>query len=172
MNKVLVVFYSRTGTSRQLASLLAESKGWAVGEITDARPGRGDWRCVLDSLLVRRPPIRYQGPPPEQFDAVVLAAPIWMYRLAGPMRSFVAQYREGLRTVAVMTSMGSRGAPNAVAEIADILGRSPVFAVAFTDREIQSGQCAPRLAGFAEAVDKAAGGGEPLRPATLSPSAA
>lgn len=46
-------------------------------------------RRVLDSLLRRRPGIRYQGPDPADFRAVVLVSPIWMYRLAGPMRSFV-----------------------------------------------------------------------------------
>ncbi len=172
MSKVLVVFYSRTGTSRQLATTLAALKAWAAGEIVDARAGRGDWRCVLDSLLTRRPRIRYQGPPPEQFETVVLVAPIWMYRLAGPMRSFVAQYRQSLRTVAVVTSMGGRGAPNAVAEIARILGRSPVLTAAFTDRDVQSGQCASQLKGFADAVEKTVKDGEPLRPAVLSPGTA
>ena len=91
MGKVLVVSYSYPGTSRQVATTLAGLQGWATGEISEERPGRGDGRCVLDSLLRRQPPIRYEGPPPEQFAAVVLVAPIWLYRLAGPMRTFVAR---------------------------------------------------------------------------------
>ena len=33
----------------------------------------------------------------EDFRTVVLVAPIWMYRLAGPMRSFVARERDAMR---------------------------------------------------------------------------
>lgn len=168
MGKILVVSYSHTGTSRQLANTLAQLQGWTATEIAEVHPGRGDWRCVLDSLLRRRPAIRYGGPAPEQFDAVVLVAPIWVYRLAGPMRSFVDQYRDRLSTVAVVSVMGGRGAPNAVAEIGHLLGRSPIFSTAFLAREVEDGSCAGRLRAFGEAVDKAAVCQDVLRPSTLS----
>jgi len=169
MGKVLIVSYSHTGTSRQLANTLAQLQGWTAAEIAEVRPGRGDWRCVLDSLFRRRPPIRYDGPVPDQFDAVVLIAPIWIYRLAGPMRSFVAQYRDRLPAVAVLSVMGGRGAPNAVAEIGGLLGRSPIFSTAFLAREVESGSCATRLRAFGEAVDKVVAGQDVLRPSMLSP---
>jgi flavodoxin len=172
MGKVLVVCYSHTGTSRQLATTLGRLRGWAVAELTEPKPGRSDWRCVLDSLLRRKPSIHYDGPAPQEFDAVVLVAPIWVYRLAGPMRSFVAQYRDRLPPVAVVSAMGGEGAPNAVAEIGRLLGRSPIFSTAFLQREVQDGSCAHRLSAFAEAVDKAVVGQDVLRPAVLSPRAA
>ncbi|UZD53607.1 flavodoxin [Caldimonas aquatica] len=172
MGKVLVVSYSYTGTSRQVATTLAGLQGWATGEISEERPGRGDGRCVLDSLLRRQPPIRYEGPPPEQFAAVVLVAPIWLYRLAGPMRTFVARYRERLPAVAVVSAMGGRGAPNAVAEIGRLLGRSPILSTAFLSREVEDGSYGSRLRAFGEAVDKAVEGTEVLRPSTLSPKTA
>jgi len=172
MSKVLVISYSHTGTSRQLATTLARLQGWASAEIEDGRPGRSDWRCVLDSLLRRHPPIRYAGPAPEGFDAVVLVAPIWVYRLAGPMRSFVRQYRDRLPAVAVVSAMGGRGAPNAVAEIGQLLGRSPILSTAFLAHEVEDGSCAARLRAFSEAVGKAVASTEVLRPSTLSPQTA
>jgi hypothetical protein len=172
MGKILVVSYTHTGTSRQLAQTLARVQGWSAAEITEVRGGRGDWRCVLDSLLRRRPAIRYDGPAVDEFDAVVLVAPIWMYRLAGPMRSFVSQYRDRLPAVAVVSAMGGRGAPNAVAEIGRLLRRSPILSTAFTAREVDDGSCAARLKAFGEAVDRAVASTEVLRPATLSPQTA
>lgn len=41
MSKVLVVFYSFTGTSRKVADLLQASFKWPVGEITEASPRAG-----------------------------------------------------------------------------------------------------------------------------------
>jgi flavodoxin len=173
MGKILVVSYSFTGTSRQLANTLARLQGWTAAEIADQRPGRNNWRCVLDSLLRRRPPIRYDGPAPEPFDAVVLVAPIWAYRLAGPMRSFVAQYRDRLpAAVHVVSAMGGSGAPNAVAEIGQLLGRSPIFTTAFLAREVEDGSCAARLHAFGAAVDQAVTRQQVLRPSTLSPRTA
>lgn len=151
MDKVLVVFYSYTGTCRQLAQLLSAQLGWPTGEIVDAhsRSGpTGTLRCVADTLLRRRPLIRYDGPDPKAFDAVVLVSPIWVYGLAGPMRSFIAERAADLRQVAAISVMGAKGASNAVAEIARLLGHAPVLTSAFTSREVDDGSCAASLEAF------------------------
>lgn len=172
MSKVLVIHYSHTGTSRQLAQRLCRMQDWPGAEITEAHAGRGNWRCVLDSLLRRKPEIRYGGPPVNVFDLVVLVAPIWAYRLAGPMRSFVALYRDQLPAVAVISTMGGSGAPNAVAEIAHMLGHAPLMSTAFTQREVADGSCAGRLQAFATAIQSAADQQEVLRPSAWAPQAA
>jgi hypothetical protein len=153
MDTILVVCYSYTGVTRRLAQLLCSQRGWPLGEIFDTQPRAGNagtWRCVLDSLLRRKPEIRYEGPDPADFRTVVLMSPIWMYRLAGPMRSFVHQHQDALQRVAVISTMGSAGASNAVREIADRLGALPVCASAFTQQEIEDGSGTGRLLEFAD----------------------
>jgi len=144
MDSILVVCYSYTGTSRRAAQLLSSHHGWPLGEVVDPEP-RGTLRCVLDSLLRRRPPVMYDGPPPGDFRTVVLVAPIWMYRLAGPMRSFVARYKDQLPRVAVIATQGGGGASNAFAEVSHILGHAPVATAAFLQREIEDGSGTGRL---------------------------
>lgn len=159
MAGTLVVFYSSTGTSRELARLLAAQQNWALGEIVEpqSRAGAsGNWRCVLDSLLRRRPTIRYQGPDPASHDIVVLVSPIWMYRLAGPMRSFAAQYAASLGRFAVVSVMGSAGAVNAAVELAALLGHAPLRSIAFTSRDVLNGSCAARLQEFGDNLETAA----------------
>lgn len=175
MKKVLVVTYSYTGTSLQVARRLCALQGWDLAEIQEEHPRRGTlgtWRCVLDSLLRRHPPIDYSGPLPARFDTVVLVGPIWMLRLAGPMRSFVARYKAQLQKFAVISVMGSRGAPNAVAEIGTITGRSPLLSTAFTAREVEDGSYALRLRTFARALAEATEEPDDTRQAEWSPRAA
>ena len=173
MSKVLVVVYSWTGTSRRVAELLASSQQWTLAEIHDANSGRGNFRCILDSLLQRQPAIRYEGPDPRDFDAVVLVSPIWAGRLSGPMRSFVAQRKASLRDVAVVSVMGNRGAPGALAEVTRLIGRSPLLSAAFTTREIEEGSCTGRLQAFGQAVQEAEDRSSSVqRPTIWSPRAA
>ena len=172
MNNVLVIVYSYTGTSRRVAELLCSQQGWPMAQITDARPrsgALGSWRCMLDSFFRRQPAIGYDGSPPSDFDAVVLVSPIWMLQLAGPMRSFVARQRDRLPDVAVLSVMGGQGAPNAVAEIGKLLGRSPVLSSAVTMREVDDGSCAARLQAFGTAIANAEDSHAVVRPVTLSP---
>ena len=153
MDTVLVVCYSHTGTARRLAQLLCSHHGWPLGEVLEEHPragAAGTLRCILDSMLRRRPAVRYEGPDPADFHTVVLVSPIWMYRLAGPMRSFVARYRQALRRVAVVLTMGFGGASNAVAEIARALGRAPVLVGTFTQQEVEAGEGTSRLLAFGD----------------------
>ena len=166
---VLIVHYSFTGTSRRVGEALHARFGWPEGEIADAVPGRGNWRCVLDSLLKRRPPIRYAGPPIPSFDLVILVAPIWVYRLAGPMRTFVTEHRVEFPRVALITVMGGRGAPNALAEVTDILSRPPALFLPLTAREVDDGSFIARLEAFpGEASGKSEVPLTPHRPAFVS----
>ena len=175
MNQVLVISYSNTGTCRRLAQLLCGQQDWLMAEILDVQPRSGiwgTWRCLLDSWLRRCPPIRYTGPQPSEFGVVVLVAPIWAYRLAGPMRSFVTSRRDQLPRVAVVSAMGGQGAPNAVAEIGALLGRSPLLSTAFTAREVEDGSCAARLQAFGTAVETSQNTQTATRAAAWSPQAA
>jgi hypothetical protein len=169
---VLVVCYSFTGTCRRVAQDLCAQMSWPVGEIIETVPGRGTLRCVLDSVLRRRPAIAYRGPAPHGFDTVVLVSPVWLYRLAGPMRSFVKANTAGLRQTAVVSVMGQRGGLNAAAEIGASLPRAPVFSTTVMAREVEDGSHASRLRAFAKAVAAASDDVPPLRPSELSPAIA
>lgn len=174
MSKILVVFYSYTGTSRRVAELLCSQQGWPVAEIVDERPrrgGLGSLRCVVESLFKLRPDIGYDGPLPRDFDAVVLVSPIWALQLAGPMRSFVARRRDHMPDVAVVSVMGGQGAPNAAAEIAKLLGKAPMLSASFTQREVDDGSYAARLEAFGASVKAAKDSKAVVRPTTLSPQA-
>ena len=176
MSKVLAVAYSYTGTSRCLAQLLVAQQQWTLAEVREAHPRSGvsgTWRCLLDSIFSRCPEIRYDGPNPREFDAVVLVSPIWASRLAGPMRSFVAVHRASLRDVAVISVKGGRGALNAVAtEVSRLIGYPPLMNAAFTTREVEDGSCAGRLQAFGKAVQEARDSSLIVRPSTWSPQAA
>jgi hypothetical protein len=153
MSKVLVVVYSWTGTSRRLAELLCSWQHWVLGEIHEARPGRGTARCILDSIFHRQPDIHYAGPEPDDFDAVVLVSPVWAHRLAGPMRSFVASRRSRLRSVAVISMIEHEDATTAVSEVAQFLGCHSFVDVSVTRQELENGSFAPKLESFADDVE-------------------
>lgn len=156
MDSTLVVVYSHTGTSRAAAELLCSHHGWPMGVVSDAGP-RGWIRCVLDSMLLRSPEIRYDGPEPRDFHTLVLVTPVWMYRMAGPMRSFVRQHRHDFGHVAVIATMGSGGAVNVFREVHRLLGRAPVLTAAFRQSEILDGSGTGRLVDFGDVLRGEAG---------------
>lgn len=162
MNNILVVCYSYTGISRRVAQLICSHHGWPLGEITEPTP-RGTWRCILDSLLRRRPEIRYRGPTPMDFHTVLLISPIWMYRLAGPMRSFIVRYKDNLNQVAVIETMNAASTSNALAEIGHLLGHRLMETAAFNAQEIENGSAIARLLAFADTLELSSTASKPVR---------
>jgi hypothetical protein len=157
MNKVLIVMYSRTGTSQRLARHLSQQRHWPLGEIHDpgmpGRQPRGLWQCLVDSWREREPPIRYEGPSPGDFDIVVTVSPIWVHRVAAPMRSFLSAHRPQLPQLAVISVLAGSGAPKALAEVTRMTNRRPVAHVAVTRRDVANGNHEAMLDAFSQRVD-------------------
>jgi flavodoxin len=157
VDSILVVFYSYTGVSRRAAQLIAAHYDWPMGEIRDARPRAGfvgGLRCLLDSLFRRRPAIRYEGPDPAGFRTVILISPIWAYRMAGPMRSFLAERGARIRRFAQVTLMNAVGSSQAVAEAQQLIGHPAVLTVEFLSREFEDGTGTAHLLRFGETLTR------------------
>ena len=106
----LVVFYSLTGKSRQVAEWLAAGLDAEIEEIVEEHPRdfayRGLWRSLLDSLFRRRPPIRPMNHREAIFDRVILVCPVWSGRMAGPARTWLADYGPATKNLGLALQCG------------------------------------------------------------------
>lgn len=177
MTEGMIVYYSRTGTVRQVAEALAEQLGWPVAEVADetSRAGfGGDLRCVLDIVLHRAARYRFSGPDPADCNHVVVLAPVWLGRLATPMRSFLADYAATLSHVEHLSAicvMAARGGYRAMAEVNQLTGKIPTPALVLLQRDVLSGTATLDIDYFAQTLRLA----DPdmartQRPAWLSPN--
>ena len=159
MGGTLVVFYSRTGTTRKAAEALAQAGGWDLAEIVDeaTRTGRrGPLRSVIETLFRLKPRVRYLGHDPGLYDLVIIATPVWASSIASPVRSFLTQYRVRLKRVAFLCTLMGSGAETAQKRFASACSKVPIDALALTSSEVQSGSHAARIESFARRLRAAA----------------
>ena len=176
MEKKLIVYYSRTGTARVVAEQMATQSGWQLAEVSDEhlRAGfLGDARCVIETVFHMRAKYRYEGPPLDEVEHVVVIAPIWMGHLASPMRDFLVDQLPLSGKLSVICVMAARGAFSAVEEIMRITSTIPAPVLALFQRDVLSGLSQEEIAGFIDQL-KSAGRWEQSRrrPAWLSPTEA
>ncbi len=153
MDSMLVVCYSETGVARQVAQQLCAGHGWPLGELRDLRdeaPVPHPVREVVDSLLLRRAPIDYEGPPPGDFRTVVLVTGMKAGHLPAAMRSFLLQHHDDLRRVAIVSILKCEEAVSAVAEATRLLEHAPIHNATFTAAEVEDGRAAAGIAAFGE----------------------
>jgi len=166
MPKILLVYHSRTGSCEKVALELRGRRGWVLGEIWPTHRV-GYWRCALQAMLRREPAITYRGPDPAVFDVVLLVAPVWCATLSAPMRSFVARHRAALRNVALVSVMGGRGAPGAVAAVEGLLAHPALASMALVQADVRSGGFRRALREFAIGLEDAALAGSAPTPTPL-----
>ncbi|MDE5934664.1 MAG: NAD(P)H-dependent oxidoreductase [Muribaculaceae bacterium] len=116
-NKVLVAYFSATGTTRRVAADLADVMGATLYEITPEIPYTQadlDWTDKNSRSTVEmkdassRPAIKGEVADMEEYDTVFLGYPIWWYVAPTIINTFVESYDlKGKKVICFATSGGS-----------------------------------------------------------------
>lgn len=129
----LVAFFSMSGNTRALANEIRDLSFGHLEEIVEPRTRRGAsgvLRAVFDTVLRRAPPIAPACRDPALYDLLILGGPVWMGRIAAPLRSYARKYGVRASQVAFFCTCGSGGASDAFRELATLCGRAPVAVLA------------------------------------------
>lgn len=143
--KALVVYHSRSGTTRRVARLLAGRLQADLEEIVPLQPHAGDGagyaQCLLESLAALTPAILPPARDPRRYGLVVVGTPIWCWSLCGPVRTWLMQQRDALARVrlGLFCTMGGSGASLAFERMETLAGRESAARLALTDRQVAQG---------------------------------
>jgi len=84
-SKALVVYYSRTGTTRRLAEVLAKALQADIEPVIDTKKRSGTLgylRSVVEALQKRGAPIEPMRTDPRSYDLVVIGTPVWAWSVS------------------------------------------------------------------------------------------
>jgi len=151
----LVVYFSRTGHSRRIASDIATALGADVEEIRDtaARSGiRGYLRSAREAWRGTPAEIHARARNPRDYPLVVLGTPVWAGRMSSPVRAYIEAHKRDLAQVALFCTEGGSGAEKVLPAMAQLCGRTPIATAFFKDAEIDKGRYGDKLRAFAAAL--------------------
>lgn len=140
--KVLVVFFSRSGTTRRLAEHVAHATSGDLEELRELGSRRGilGWlRSGYEGTYrrsVKPLPLKRQ---PSDYDLVFVGSPTWNRALASPVRGFLQENAAALRHVALFATCSGRGATEVIAEMAGRLERAPLATLAMLESDVKRG---------------------------------
>lgn len=156
--RTLVVYYSRTGNNRRIASELAEALGADIEELKEEadRSGKVGYMMAGRDAMRRRParllPLSHN---PANYDLVVLGGPCWAFTMCTPTRTYGIEHRHSLRKVAFFATAGSGGsAQKSVGAMVEAMGIEPLASLVLSDAEV-SGEHSEAVARFVGEVGAA-----------------
>ncbi|QAY96022.1 hypothetical protein CWB41_10005 [Methylovirgula ligni] len=149
MTKVLVAYYSRLGTTEELARQLAARLGAEIDTIRLPSPVyaglAGFWRGIWHALRHHLPDIACERDP-VGYAFLVVGSPVWAGRLSAPVRAYLARFADHIGPIAAFWVSGSgRAYPGLALEIEELTDRVPLTTSSFGRREVLEGTAGDKL---------------------------
>jgi flavodoxin len=153
MKKILVAYYSRTGTTRKVAEMLAQKLGAELEEIKDTVDRSGIKGYLLsgrDATLKKLTELYPIAKNPADYNLVLVGTPIWSWNVSTPIRTYVTEQKNNLKSVAFFCTMGGSGDGRAFATLSEISGQKPLATLALITREVTAGDIEKSIMDFIE----------------------
>jgi flavodoxin len=126
--KALVVYYSRTGTTRKVVEKLASLLKCVSEEIHDTtnRKGKLGWlRTGKDATSKKLTKLEKVNNDPAFYDIVIIGTSIWNHTLSTPIRTYLTQYKDRFKKVAFFCTYQYTD-DNPFEEMELLCGKTPV----------------------------------------------
>ena len=155
--KALVVFYSRTGITKEVAVRISEELDCDIEEIFDVKSRKGILgyiRSGIGSAFKKMPEIKETEVNPEEYDIVIIGNPIWVGNMASPVRTYLFNNNEKLDKVAFFCTMISKESKKTFLEMERVAESDPLACLALTNSEIKQEKHIKKVKEFINKIKK------------------
>lgn len=105
--KQIILYYSHGGNNEQLAQFISKRYRKESVAIKEKRKKRTMFTIMLDLLFRRKPSIEPLSVSLENYDQVIIIAPLWIGRIASPMLSALKKYGGQIDSYQFITFSGN-----------------------------------------------------------------
>lgn len=150
--RILIVYYSRSGTTRRLAQALSAALQCDTEELVETRSRSGVLGYLRSAMESRR-----QHPStslvkatkdPSLYDLIVLGTPVWAWSVASPVRAYMMANRPAFAAVAFFCTCGGSGSDAVFAQMRQLAGKAPLACLVLTATQVAKQRLDPRLRTF------------------------
>jgi flavodoxin len=152
-SKILIVFYSRTGSTRALARALADELECPVEELIDRRPRSGFsglLRSAFDAVFARTTPLAKLQHDPADYDLVIIGTPVWSWSMSAAVRTYLTQTRGRFRDVAFFLTHGGTGRQRVFQQMQELAMLQPTAVLGVTEHDVDCAEFLRKARAFAE----------------------
>jgi flavodoxin len=163
MARILVVYFSLTGHTKQVAEAIAHAARADIEAIRDSAgrdysPPHLFW-FAMEAMLHQLPDIEASVHDPAAYDLVAIGTPNWAGTATPPAMAYINRHKGQFRQVALFCSEGGQGGEKVLAQMAEAIGLKPQAELIVTEPQLTSGALQGMAEEFAHAITAAAAAG-------------
>ncbi len=151
MSEILVVYYSRTGSTRNAAEELAKYLECDLAEIISKKKFRGPLGWIAGGKLAMNEvsvDIIEPDKKPQDYKLVVVCSPVWASNITPPVRTYLYNNKDKFNKVSYLLTFKGGGHEKALEKMS-AAGGSPVKSVHFSGFERKSDVWVEKLTAYA-----------------------
>jgi len=155
--KNLIIYYSRTNTTKKVAEEISKITGWETAEIIDTKNRSGvsgyfsSGREAMSKKLTELKPLEKNL---ADYDLIIVGTPIWAWTVSTPVRTFLENNKKDLKKLAFFCTMGGSGDEKAFLEMSSISGLEPVATLSLLTKEVMQTNFAEQLKTFIAKIEE------------------
>lgn len=149
--KILIVYYTRTNTTKKAAEKLAVKLGADLEEIMD----QTDWSGVTGYMRAGRAAIKEKTTvigenkfDPAAYDLVVAGTPVWVGRVTPAIRAYLLKNKDKIKKIAFFTTQGSAKRQRALDDLKNLSGQEPAAELWLKTALVVKGDPTEEIAAF------------------------
>lgn len=149
--RTLVVYYSRTGTTKTVGEAIAAILKCDKEEIVDTKDRSGviGWlyagRDATRRMLTNLMPIKKD---PAVYELVIIGTPVWSLNMCAATRTYIEENKKKFRRVAFFCTLGRLGGKRTFTEMETACGKKPVAALELTTKEVKDNKYSAKIKKF------------------------
>jgi len=155
--KSLVVYYSRTGTTKTVGKAIAKKLKADSDEIIDLKKRLGPINWLIagwDATRRRLTKIKTQKKP-ERYDMIIIGTPIWGKNMAPAVRTYLTNHKLDGKKVGFFCTSGGDNVKKAFAEMKGLVPKSAIVGkLGIRMREVKSDSYEEKVKSFVKNLKK------------------
>ncbi|HHW49397.1 MAG TPA: flavodoxin [Clostridiaceae bacterium] len=141
--RVLVAYYSRTGTTREVAHVLAQNVTCDVEEIVDKVNRKGIFGFIgaayaaLRGLPTQIENTKYDA---SSYDIVIIGTPVWAGHVSCAVRTYLERNARNFKKVAFFSTASSADDDKVFIDMEELCAKKPLSVLRITGKKVKSGE--------------------------------
>lgn len=147
----LIVYFSRTGTTKAAAGYLHQLTGGDCEELIDRRSYKGIFGAIIAAkmALAKQPSsIEKTTHNPKNYDEVIIMTPIWGGAVCPAVRTYLSNHLRDLKNVSLVTLAASSDAQRVANDLREHFGLDFGRVVSVKKADVKSGLFKKQLIGI------------------------
>ncbi|WP_461207484.1 flavodoxin family protein [Clostridium sp. DL1XJH146] len=148
MGKKLIVYYSKSGSTKKVAEILAEQLDGDIVKIIDNKNRNGLFGFIFsgrDAIKEKMADIKEISVDLKKYDNIIVGTPVWASKLSTPALTFLRKYKDDISDYSLFYTQGGDGDNKIKAQLENYMDKKPNNIVAIYGKDFKDGNYVEKI---------------------------